>query len=351
VRDQRTVSRILPLGIACGDPAGIGPEVILKALSVMGRGVIRGARIIGPRQLFEREQRRLGTKVDLSLVDNSVKAPGRFSYGRVQRNCGRAAFAALENGVELLRQGKVSALVTAPVSKAALRLAGFTWPGQTEFLAQRLGARRHAMLAWTPRFKAVFVTIHLPLARVARHITARLVFEKTTLLDRFLRGLSSGAASSSSRRPRLCVLAFNPHAAEFSRGEEQRIAAGVELCRKAGIDAVGPVPADAALASVTRPLGFLPPGSLPPSDAYVAMYHDQAMIPAKLLARGRGVNVTLGLDHVRTSPLHGTAFDIAGKGVAAADSMRTAILLARRLALRPTNHVVTARTAAPAYAP
>ncbi len=343
--------RLLPVAITCGDPAGIGPEIILRALELSRRPRTERQkaeyRIVGSKQVFEREQNRLGTKVDLSLVDDSVPAPGRYVYGRPQKNCGRAALAALENGVELLKSGQVGALVTAPVSKEALRMAGFRWPGQTEFLAERLGAPRHAMLAWTPRFKVVMVTIHLPLSLVARHITAEAVFEKAALLDQFLRHGGHnpnppGIRDCVPRQP-ICVLALNPHSYEFSRGEEARIEQGIALCRKAGIDAVGPVPADAALASLLAPrpsplasssrlLDSSTPRSIVPFSGFVAMYHDQAMIPAKLLAQGRGVNVTLGLGYVRTSPLHGTAFDIAGKGVASPGSMVAALCLARRLA-------------------
>ncbi|MBN2536689.1 4-hydroxythreonine-4-phosphate dehydrogenase PdxA [candidate division WOR-3 bacterium] len=290
-----------------GDPAGIGPEVVVKALAATGT---RGTLVIGSRRVFERERRRAGTAFNPGLVDDSVPFPGRFRPGLVQENCGRAALAALERGAELLRQGGIAALVTAPVSKTALRLAGFGWPGQTEFLAGRIGARRPAMLAWTPRFKAVFVTIHLPLARVARRVTARRVAEKAELLDRFLQ-------AESGRASRIGVMALNPHGEEFSLGEEERIRSGIALAREHGVDASGPWPADTAVGR--RDI-----------DGWVAMYHDQAMIPAKLL--GPGVNVTLGLGRVRTSPLHGTAFDIAGRGIADPRSMIAAIRLARRLA-------------------
>lgn len=318
-------TRRLPVGITVGDPAGIGPEIILKALETMPR--LR-PRIIGPRDVFERGQKRLGTNVDLNLVDDSVEGAGDFAYGKPQMRCGSTALLALEMGVYCLLKGHIGALVTAPVSKEALRMAGFTWPGQTEFLAARLKARRYAMLAWTPKFKVVFVTIHEPLARVRRHITAAAVAEKTGLLDRFLR-------DSGVKRPRICVMAFNPHAREFSLGEEENIAAGVARARRAGIDATGPIPADAAVASIsaTRSLGSLPPQSLS-FDGFVAMYHDQAMIPAKLLGRDQGVNLTLGLGRVRTSPLHGVAFDIAGKGLASPGSMIAAVRLARRLCQR-----------------
>ncbi len=199
----------------------------------------------------------------------------------------------------------------------------------TEFLAERLGTRRHAMLAWTPRFKVVFVTIHEPLARVSRHITAAAIAEKTRMLDCFLR-------DSGVRRPRICVMAFNPHAGEFSLGEEARIAEGITRARRASVNAVGPIPADAAIAGLSqvRTLSFGLRTLALPFDGYVALYHDQAMIPAKLLGRDQGVNVTLGLGYVRTSPLHGVAFDIAGKGIASPGSMLAAIRLAQKLTRR-----------------
>jgi len=309
-----------------GDPAGIGPEIILKSLSHMPR---LHCRVFGSVAVFERQQSRLGTRVDLSCVEDTAGRIGRFRTGRARQNCGAAAFACLEAGVAELRAGRVSALVTAPVSKAALRLAGFRWPGQTEFLAEQLGSRRHAMLAWTPKFKVVFVTIHEPLARVSWHITAAAVAEKTGLLHRFLR--DSGMA-----RPRICVMAFNPHAAEFSLGEEARIAQGIARARRSGVNAIGPIPADAAVAGLSRvrPSScVLRPSDLP-FDGYVAMYHDQAMIPAKAFGRDKGVNLTLGLGRIRTSPLHGVAFDIAGKGIASPGSMLAAIQLALRLVRR-----------------
>jgi 4-hydroxythreonine-4-phosphate dehydrogenase len=315
-----------PLGITVGDPAGIGPEIILKALERLLR--LR-PRIIGPRDVFDREQKRLRTTVDLNLVDDSVESPGSHGYGKPQPRCGSTALLALEMGVYRLLKGEISALVTAPVSKEALRMAGFHWPGQTEFLAERLGRKRHAMLAWTPKFKVVFVTIHEPLVRVSRYITSTAVTEKTELLNKFL-------CDTGVRRPRICVMAFNPHGTEFSLGEEERIAVGVARARKAGTNAVGPIPADAAIAGLsrTRPSSIVHRPSELPFDGYVAMYHDQAMIPAKLLGRDRGVNLTLGLGYIRTSPLHGVAFDIAGKGIASPESMLAAIRLALRLGRR-----------------
>jgi len=295
-----------------GDPAGIGPEVTVKALARLRR---RGVILIGSRDVLEREADRQGVDV---LARATVVDPfgrlGQYQVGKTGKRCGSAAWAYLEHGAGLLRRGEIGALVTAPVSKAALRLAGFRWPGQTEFLAHRLGARRYAMLAWTPAYRAVLVTTHLPLARVARHITPESVAEKTVLLDRFLRreGLSN---------PRIAVMALNPHGDEFSLGEEDRIRLGVRLSRRQGVNASGPWPAD----TVAGRGGY---------DGFVAMYHDQAMVRAKL--SGVGVNVTLGLGAVRTAPLHGVAFDIAGRGRASAASMTAAVRLAGRLAARPS---------------
>ncbi len=318
--------RTLPLGLSCGDPAGIGPEVILRSLDRLPKLKVR---IIGPLAVFERAQRQLKTRVDLSLVDDALQSPGRFDYGKVQKSCGTTSLLALELGTHLLKNNEISALVTAPVSKESLRLAGFTFPGQTEFLASRLGAHHTAMLAHTPRFKAVFVTIHLPLAHASRHITPEAVLEKIRLLDEFLK-----RESPAVKRSAIGVLAFNPHAREFSLGEEDWIAEAVSAARKAGIDAYGPLPADAAIAALSAPrsLDRSTTGALPKYSAFVCMYHDQAMIPAKLLGRDEGVNATLGLGRIRTSPLHGTAFDIAGKGIARPGSMLAAIHLALRLA-------------------
>lgn len=305
-----------------GDAAGIGPEVILKALD----GRPGRVRIFGYRAVFEMEQQLRRTRVDLGMVEDVAELPDRIAVGRVQKSCGIAALQSLEAGVAALRDRSISALVTAPVSKEALRLAGFHWPGQTEFLADRLGAEHTAMLAWTPRYKAVFVTIHLPLARVSKHVTAEAVAEKAALLHEFLVRETPG-----QKRPRIAVLALNPHGAEFSLGEEARIKAGVALARRRGVNAVGPIPADAALASIAATSSLDIGHSSLAYAGFVAMYHDQAMIPAKLLGRDSGVNVTLGLGRVRTSPLHGTAFDIAGKGIADPGSMRAAIRLARKL--------------------
>lgn len=305
----------MKIGITLGDPAGVGPETVLRAVQESGA---RDLLLIGSEEVLAREARRLKVGYDGAGVIDTGPV-GKYDYGRVQKSCGEAAWRALEMGVELLKNGTIGALVTAPVSKEALRLAGFPFPGQTEFLAQRLRARCYAMLAWSRRFKVIFVTIHMPLRQVAPLITARAVREKILLLDAFLRQ-ENRRRYKGSRGPRIAVLAFNPHGKEFSSGEERRIESAIKAVQRKGVEASGPIPADAIFAH------------LDDFDGFVAMYHDQAMIPAKILSRGRGVNVTLGLKKFRTSPLHGVAFDIAGRGVASHHSTLAAIRLARKLA-------------------
>jgi 4-hydroxythreonine-4-phosphate dehydrogenase len=305
----------MKIGITLGDPAGVGPETVLRAVQETER---RNLLLIGSEEVLKREAKRLKVNYDgVGVIDTGPV--GKYEYGRVQKGCGVAAWRALERGVELLRSGTIGALVTAPVSKEALRLAGFPFPGQTEFLAQRLRARRYAMLAWSRRFKVIFVTIHVPLGHVAPLITARAVQEKILLIDEFLRR-EAPKRFRHGTQPKIAVLAFNPHGREFSAGEEKRIEAGVKSAQKKKVAAFGPIPADAIFAHLDE------------FDGFVAMYHDQAMIPAKLLSQGRGVNVTLGLEAVRTSPLHGVAFDIAGQGIASHHSTLAAIQLARKLA-------------------
>jgi 4-hydroxythreonine-4-phosphate dehydrogenase len=301
------------IGISLGDPAGIGIEITLKAFPKF-RG--QPITLVGSMSALQRTARKLQLPVPsgVSCVDIGFRPAVRF--GRAQRAAGECALQSLETSTHLLAENRIDGIVTAPVSKEALRLAGFEFPGQTEFLAARLNARRHAMLAYAPlsegrTLRIVFATIHCPIAEVPRSVTARLVAEKIRLLDDFLR------RSENLPRPRIAVLALNPHAWEFTLGEEVKITRGIRLA--SGIRAEGPFPADS--------ISFL----LQRYDGIIAMYHDQAMIPAKLLAQGRGVNVTLGLPCVRTSPLHGTAFDIAGKGVASPASMEAAIELCLRL--------------------
>jgi len=241
-----------------------------------------------------------------------------FRPGVLSAEAGRAAFDAIGRAVQDARSGKVDAIATAPVNKLAFSHAGLPWKGHTDLLAHLTGSPRVAMMFWSEPLKVVLATIHVPLAEVPGLITAELLgatFELTAReLPRF--GID---------RPRLALAGLNPHAGEdglLGSEEDQVLRPAVAAARARGIDITGPFPGDTVFVRASR-------GEF---DAVIACYHDQGLIPVKLLAFGHAVNVTLGLPIIRTSVDHGTAFDIAGKGVADASSMVTATLLAARLA-------------------
>jgi 4-hydroxythreonine-4-phosphate dehydrogenase len=222
--------------------------------------------------------------------------------------------------VHLIQAGKADALVTAPISKKAWDLAGFAYPGHTEALAELTATKEYAMTFFGRNFRVALVTAHLPLRKVAPAIRQREVLRTLRVVDRWLR------EGERKRNPRIAVTGLNPHAGEhgtLGKEEETEIRPAVVAAQQEGIQAEGPFPADALFA---RKGGQW--------DTVVAMYHDQGLIAAKLLGGGRAVNVTLGLPFIRTSPDHGTAFDIAGQGKADPRSLIEAIRLAVRLANR-----------------
>jgi len=214
--------------------------------------------------------------------------------------------------------GTVQAVATAPVNKEAFRLAGLQWAGHTDLLAHLTGARRVAMMFYSDRLLVVLATVHIPLAEVPAALTQEHL-QATIALT------AEAVPRFTKVPPRIAVAGLNPHAGEhglFGGEEERAIAPAIAACRARGIDVSGPYPADTVFVRATR-------GEF---DVVVACYHDQGLIPVKLIAFGQAVNVTLGLPIVRTSVDHGTAFDIAGKGVADPQSMIAAVLLAARLA-------------------
>ncbi len=251
-------------------------------------------------------------------LKNAVEdAPGRPSAANAA-----ATIESIERAVEAVRQGHVRAVVTNPIAKATLYQAGFKYPGHTEYLgalAEAWGARAFpVMMIWSEMLAVVPVTIHIPLADVARALTAELIIKTGRIVDRDMR------ACFHITRPRLAVAGLNPHAGEggaMGREEITIIRPAIETLRAEGIDIVGPLPADT----------MFHPQARARYDVALTMYHDQGLIPAKTLAFDEGVNVTLGLPFVRTSPDHGTAFDIAGKGVANPTSLIAALKLADRL--------------------
>ena len=254
-----------PLAITLGDPAGIGPEVVRKALD--------------------------GLDVPVRLFGKQPSA----RYGQVSAENGRIALDAIDDALRAIDAGECSALVTAPIHKLAIAAAGSPFPGHTELLASRAGLRRYAhdyaMYFDSPSLRAVLLSVHLPLREWPR---------------------------LHNRAPRIGVAGLNPHAGEGGKfgDEEREIARGVALARQGGLDVSGPHPADTIFRGQY--------------DVVMAMYHDQALIPIKTLAFAQSVNVTLGLPYLRVSVDHGTAFDIAGKGIADAAPMRYAIEWAAR---------------------
>jgi len=253
--------------------------------------------------------------------DPIVYAPPRgvrFEPGVLSAAAGRAAYDVIVRAVDDAKAGRVKAIATAPVNKAAFRLADLPWNGHTDLLAHLTGSAHVAMLFYSEELRVVLATVHVPLSDVPRLLTAdsleRTIALTALELPRF------GIAA-----PRLAVAGLNPHAGEhglFGREEETAIAPAIARCRAKGIDVAGPFPADTVFVRARR-------GEF---DAVVACYHDQGLIPVKLVAFGQAVNVTLGLPIIRTSVDHGTAFDIAGKGLADPESMIAAVLLAAKLA-------------------
>jgi 4-hydroxythreonine-4-phosphate dehydrogenase len=283
------------VGITVGDPAGIGPEIAGKAAADPRVTAACETVVYGP----TRDEQRA------------------FAPGRPTAETGRAAHDAIVRAVADARQGRIAAIATAPMSKEALALAGLPWRGHTELLQHLTGAPRVAMLFHTDTLKVTLATIHVPLAEVARALTPARLRDAIELTAEWLPRV--GVA-----RPRLAVAGLNPHAGEHGViGTEDRdvIAPVVAESRARGLDVEGPFPADTLFVRAAR-------GAF---DAVIACYHDQGLIPVKLLAFGRAVNVTLGLPIVRTSVDHGTAFDIAGRGEADASSLVEAVLLAIRL--------------------
>jgi len=282
------------VALTVGDPAGIGPEIVAKAA-------------VDPRVL----------EVCEPII---YMPPGTQSFqpGVLSGAAGLASYEVLLRAVADAQAGTVDAIATAPVNKEAFKLAGLPWAGHTDLLAHLTGAPEVAMMFHSDELRVVLATIHIPLSEVPRAITKDLMVRTIRLVHRELPRF--GLA-----HPRIGVAGLNPHAGEhglFGREEMEQMVPAVDACRAEGIAVEGPFPGDTIFVRATR-------GDF---DVVIATYHDQGLIPVKLLAFGHSVNVTIGLPIIRTSVDHGTAFDIAGKGIADHGSMVAAILLAARLA-------------------
>lgn len=305
------------IAITLGDPAGIGPEVVAAALAEAGDEVRRDVIVFGDAEVLARGAAAMG--VALGPVACEGAPAGAVVPGRPDERSGAAQVAWLEDAIAAARAGRVDALVTAPISKTWARRAGLAFPGHTELLAARLGAPEVAMTFVGPRLVVALATVHVPLAEVpARLERARIVAVGALLADALLTQLDRAAPV------RIGVVGLNPHAGEgglLGAEDDAVIAPAVAaLAAQLGERAVvsGPLVPDAAFRDAVE-------GRF---DGLVAMYHDQALIPVKLVDFERAVNVTLGLPIVRTSPDHGTAYDLAGTGRARATSTSAALTLA-----------------------
>jgi 4-hydroxythreonine-4-phosphate dehydrogenase len=301
------------LGVTLGDARGIGPEVAERAISLLPAEGRPELLLIGPEGV---------QGID---AGDSFQSVGRWSAGGSPAEAGRLAGLAIEEAVRMAMAGRIAGIVTAPIDKAALHAAGYNWPGHTEMLAALSGAPHVSMLMSAERtiaghpLRVVLATTHIRLADVTRMLNAESLVRQTELLADALR---TGWAIDE---PRIAFCAVNPHASDgglFGDEEETILRPAIDILRAGGHDVRGPFPADTVFVRALRD----------EFDAVVAPYHDVGMAAFKTASFGSGVNVTLGLPFVRTSPDHGTALDIAGRGIADASSMVEAIMLAARLA-------------------
>jgi len=310
------------IAVTLGDVNGIGPEVTLKALRQLGR--VPGVQFVligAPAAIAPYLRPGAALPRGLLLWDPAPNLAPRLRPGCVAADAARAAAAWILFAVRGCQAGLFNALVTAPISKAGFQRAGVRFPGHTEMLAALTGTRRFAMLLLGGPLRVALVTRHLPLARVPAALSRANIADTIRLTDEGLRWLGV-------RRRRIAVCGLNPHAGDgglLGREERDLIAPAIRAARRPGLALAGPVPADAVFHQAVR-------GRY---DAVVAMYHDQGHGPLKLLAFETGVNLTLGLPFPRTSPDHGTAYDLAGRDRAHPASMAAALRCALRLARRP----------------
>jgi len=333
-----------------GDPAGVGPETIVRAWRDERLHAVASPLVVGSAAVIRRAAQRFAPDVSVQVVsgpndvephahllpclDCALSGAADVQPATIDPRGGQAAYESLCEAARLAISGQVSAIVTAPLHKAALHAAGHDYPGHTELLADLCGVDDFAMMLYLPPgdgvqgqagLGVVHVTLHMALRDVFRHLNVESIVAKTRLADLVMRRM---LPRGETRPPRIAVCALNPHAGEqglFGDEEINIIEPAVQCARAAGFDAVGPLPTDTLMVRAAE--GHF--------DGVVAMYHDQGHIALKLLGMHRAVNVTLGLPIVRTSVAHGTAFDLAWQGVARYDSLIEAVRVAAKLVLSP----------------
>lgn len=309
----------LPIGITMGDPAGVGPEIIVKSMAALSTEARRGYRIFGNEGSLAAAERVLGTGLDLATLDlHQIDIPGEvMPFGKLDPRGGEACFGFIKAAVRQAERGEIAGVVTAPINKAALNAAGHHYDGHTGMLASLTGAKSSFMLLTSERLNVIHVSTHISLmGAIDRARTDRILQTIRAGHQQFLRlGIT----------PRIAVAGLNPHCGEgglFGNEDDSEIAPAVAAARVEGIDAHGPIPADTVFHRAYQG-GF---------NLIVAQYHDQGHIPIKLVAFDTAVNVSLGLPIDRCSVDHGTAFDIAGKGIANNVNLDHALAYARRMA-------------------
>lgn len=329
---------MLPLiAITQGDPAGIGPELCLKAAADPRVLAVCRPAIVGDRDVLAQCAARLNLAMPgiILKVDGDWSALDRFEGaalidcdafggavepGRPSPEAGMVSYRYLTLAIDAAMSGIFDAIATAPITKSTLRMAGIDEPGHTEILAKRTRAENYAMMLYSPRIAVALVTIHQSIESVSKALSVQSITHAIDLAGRTLRKIRG-------KEPRIGVLGLNPHAGEgglFGDEEARVIKPAIELARASGWQVEGPLVPDAVFT----------PSALGRFDGHVAMYHDQGLIPFKMLSFQDGVNVTMGLPIVRTSPDHGTAYDIAWRGVAHTSSMIAAIELAAKMSSR-----------------
>lgn len=317
--------------ITTGDPAGVGPEISLKAVASDPK-LREETILVGSEKLLRRAAESVGIAERLETIAEPEEfvpgaintlhvldlEPNDIEIGKVQPVCGDAAYRYLERAIALAMEGRTGPVVTAPLNKEALHLGGHHYDGHTEIFATLTGTKKYTMMLWCEKMAVAHVSTHCALREACDRVKKERVLEVIRLGHDALRRLGV-------ERPRLAVAGLNPHSGEsglFGTEDRDEIAPAVQAAQAEGMDCTGPVPPDTVFLKALQ-------GQF---DLVVAMYHDQGHIPMKLLAFDSGVNTTLGLPIVRTSVDHGTAFDIAGKGIAREESMLWALRLANRFA-------------------
>jgi len=307
-----------------GDPAGIGPEILLKSIPFLV-GLPAAFVVYGSKEVLDYYSRLLRIPYSIEEVESAAEVRRKGVYlvnvpvdalpapGEISEISGKAQFSFLRKAVEEAKRGLLGAVITLPINKKAIALAGFKFPGHTEYLADAFKVKDYAMMLSNEKLKVVLLTTHVSLRKVPDFIKKENILKKLVLINRIMPG------------SKVAVAALNPHGGEgglFGREEIEEIEPAVKEAQELGIKAYGPFPADT----------LFPKAAEGEFDVVLAMYHDQGLIPIKLLGFGRSVNVTLGLPVIRTSVDHGTAYDIAGRGIADTGSFKEAVKLALSLA-------------------